>query len=467
MPYGVSTDENKSVTLFAYNHYPGGSTFYDKGSMRILDQRFYRFGTNNPRGTGPEGKPPVTYIRIPVTVYKGPKLPYKTWNPKVGKFTWKRAPITVYKLKKVRNPRVKPAKGLNLQPNPLQFCSSTMKVMPHSAKSLIGHHESAPGWSREYVGNIWSLDDVIGGGSLPHSVDHQAYLSGGTLGLINEASDKALRKLYASVNNSETNLLNTLAERAQTIGMLTDLVKRLGTAIYNAKRGNLYKAAQSLFPWGTKSPSKAIANDFLMFQYGVKPLIDDIDGLIKHLNNWEPFVFDVKASSTVKLDAIRAVYNTTYGINAEFVQTTTGKAQVTWKVRVKTTDNFARNLSRLGLTNLTATAWELIPWSHIIDWLLGVGKYLDTRDAFENLEVVYCTKTIFLKEDVLYDRSFGGRDSNGYVWQKAETQVIVSKALCERSLQSVPALPLPVPKNPFSTQHVANALAHLRQLSRK
>lgn len=287
MPYGASTDEYKNVTLFGYNHYPGGSTFTDMTTSRILDPRFYRLGTNASRGTGSSGQKPAEYIRIPVTVYKGPKLPYKTWNSKVNKFTWKRAPITVYKIKKVRSSRVKAARGLNLSPNPLQYASSFMQVMPHSTKSLLGVHESDPAWKREYVGNIWALEGVIGGAALPqvYFPAHQAYLSGGTSGLIGEASDRALRKLYASVNNSETNLLNVLAERAQTIGMLTDLVKRLGTAIYNAKRGNLYKAAQSLFPWGTKTPSKAIANDFLMFQYGVKPLIDDIDGIIKHLNS--------------------------------------------------------------------------------------------------------------------------------------------------------------------------------------
>jgi hypothetical protein len=61
-----------------------------------------------------------------------------------------------------------------------------------------------------------------------------------------------------------------------------------------------------------------------------------------------------------------------------------------WTVNVQTTrtydarfgilyepDALSRSMAQLGLTRPLSTAWELVPWSFVADWVFEFGKYLD------------------------------------------------------------------------------------------
>jgi len=467
MPYGNGPNTPNSARVKLKTGFPGGSTTQD------AEQVFHGFGVEyfNRAGRNAKIATASTCRRytgpmkvVPVTLYRGPRLPYKVLNKKIGKMVWARKPIKVYKLVPSKS-KVVYAKGLDLPPNPFTYYSKFVQPTINTSR-LRGEYYADKSWYAEIEGDLWSqFTAPYGSGPIPLSPDDSDALHPNLENLVYERDQKAIQKLYSKVKNQNVNLLNALGERAQTIKLLKDLVTRLVKALLALKRLNLLGAAMALLP--DISNSKSITNDFLLLQYGIRPLIDDINGLIDHLNKWETLQFDVKVSSTGVLEPFYESTEFYNGVRATCKKTTLGKCTVTYKARVRVKDNFNRNLTRLGLTNLNATAWELIPFSFLIDWIIPVGEYLNSTDAFDDLEIVYCSKTVFYKENMIFDRQFGGRDSQGYNWGYGASQCVVQKVKVIREiLTNPPALPFPAVKSPFSREHFYNLAALINSLRR-
>lgn len=467
MPYGNGSNKPNSARVRLKTGYPGGS------STSSSEQVFHGFGTDyfNRAGRNAKMATASTCRRytgpmkiVPVTLYRGPRLPYKVFNKKIGKPVWARKPITVYKLVPDKS-QVVYAKGLDLPPNPFTYYSKFVQPTINT-KSLRGVYSFDKSWFAEIEGDLWSqFTAPYGSGPIPSSPDDSDALHPNLENLVYERNQKAVQKLYSKVKNQNVNLLNALGERAQTIKLLRDLVKRLVKALLALKRFNLLGAAMALLP--NISNSTSISNEILLIQYGVRPLIDDINGLIDHLNKWEQLQFDVKVSSTGVLEPFHESTEFYNGVRATCKKTTLGKCTVTYKARLRVKDNFNRNLTRLGLTNLNATAWELIPFSFLVDWIIPIGEYLNTTDAFDDLEIVYCSKTVFYKENVIFDRQFGGRDSWGYNWGYGASQCVIQKVKVTRELLTTPPqLLFPALKSPFSQEHFLNFMALINSLRR-
>lgn len=55
---------------------------------------------------------------------------------------------------------------------------------------------------------------------------------------------------------------------------------------------------------------------------------------------------------------------------------------------------FAQRMSQTGLSNPLILAWELVPYSFVVDWFVGVGSYLNNLDATIGLQFNSGTKTL-------------------------------------------------------------------------
>lgn len=56
--------------------------------------------------------------------------------------------------------------------------------------------------------------------------------------------------------------------------------------------------------------------------------------------------------------------------------------------------------SRLGLTNPASIAWELVPFSFVVDWFGTVGEFLASWTDFDGLEFIQPMTTIMWKSSV-------------------------------------------------------------------
>lgn len=124
------------------------------------------------------------------------------------------------------------------------------------------------------------------------------------------------------------------------------------------------------------------ANRWLEYSYGWKPLVADIyeaaDQLINHTTN--SYVRISKRAKQVR------VINTTYP--GEFGGVVPAKVRLEFTTRVKMQAEFAlRNtlLQQLsGFTSLNPAniAWELQPYSFVVDWFFDVGGYMRNLESY-------------------------------------------------------------------------------------
>jgi len=57
-------------------------------------------------------------------------------------------------------------------------------------------------------------------------------------------------------------------------------------------------------------------------------------------------------------------------------------------LEVEASNTTLMRLEQFGLANPAALAWELIPFSFVADWFVGVGDYLNAQTALLGLTVV-------------------------------------------------------------------------------
>ncbi len=70
-------------------------------------------------------------------------------------------------------------------------------------------------------------------------------------------------------------------------------------------------------------------------------------------------------------------------------------ATISSRVRVDNPNLFLA--SRLGLTNPAAVAWELVPYSFVVDWFVNVGDYLNQFSEFHGVTLINPYHTIYTR----------------------------------------------------------------------
>jgi hypothetical protein len=119
--------------------------------------------------------------------------------------------------------------------------------------------------------------------------------------------------------------------------------------------------------------------------------------------------------------------------------------------------------NRLGVINPLAIAWELYPFSFVIDWFVPIGSVLTAATATAGLEFVsgHTTRSIQLE----YAEEGWGTGSQETLQQGMYRE---SWGLMQRGVESNFRFPVPyADTNPFGKNRqarAASALALLRQL---
>jgi hypothetical protein len=399
-----------------------------------------------------------------VAVPKGKRLAFKIWSKRLNKFVWARRHIAVKRLvKKFPPKKPKPKKGFDLPPNRLSYVGSTVAYFGDSQNVTVSNGSdtltlSGPLWaSFQPFGSNTTLEGTPASFLGRNVSDYfDSYVA--------EADANCIPRLYEKVKSQSVNLAQALVEYRQTAKLFKEVVIRLVKFWLQLKSGNLTKAIGGLFP----GSGKQLANDHLAIQYGVRPLLGDLEGIAKILTGARDVVFDIKVRKRINIPRTRIHYSDRpYGITwAKCEVHSSGYVEVKYKYRFKLSSPgmaLQRTLTELGFGNLNSLAWESIPFSFVVDWFLPIGSYLNNADAFDNLVVVHATKTVFRKETIEFRRTFGGSDS-GYTTSQGQSGFVNDRVTVDRSLTGVPSLAFPDFKDPVSKLHIANAIALLTQL---
>jgi hypothetical protein len=282
--------------------------------------------------------------------------------------------------------------------------------------------------------------------------------------------------MLSALKDMKVNLAQAAAEAHQTANMFAVTARRITSSFVALRRGNFSKAVSylgvgikptSFNRYKTlyeKDPFRAAANAWLELQYGWKPLLDDVYGAAETIareRGDRPLINTIRKTASVKRNHEAFSNNAGAGYTMTSSSRSAVNAMCSIAITYEVRNDALRLASSIGLTDPALLAWELLPYSFVVDWFLPVGGWLERANATSGL--------LFHKgscSELVRIVSSESHQSSSFAWNFVSDSEVGGghreDLIFERTvLGSFPANPLPQFKNPVSFGHLSNALALL------
>jgi len=230
----------------------------------------------------------------------------------------------------------------------------------------------------------WSRVVTISNGSIPQPAGGKA--SSGAFRSIYGQGIDVQNKLVKKLNSRDIDLGVALGEARETAHFVQGAMLSTYRAYQFARRGDVSGMLKALGVSRTSRASKQSYRDvldaasgvWLQYSYAVRPLLADVFGAMSALEKRleRPTMIERRARISSELDIAIATANglpgsieVEYSLKGELIS----KAGVVFQV-----DNpLLYTLSQVGLTNPLNVAWELVPFSFVVDWFTPIGAWFD------------------------------------------------------------------------------------------
>lgn len=221
----------------------------------------------------------------------------------------------------------------------------------------------------------WSKDDTREIGSI---IDQYANLR---TGISSNMRNQVVTGALTKIADQKVNLGENLATMGQTIRLLKDasstLLDALRSGYYNKSfRPFLLRSYRQLI---TDGISKRAAKHYLEYIYGLQPLVQDVFSLVdyaKKAGSKDLMLHShsgCQSTTTIGMGSwhhnSNSAWRTLNGVAHE-------KANCHLHARINPDYQGLRALNQLGLLNPVGVAWDVIPWSFVVDWFIPVGPVL-------------------------------------------------------------------------------------------
>jgi len=242
------------------------------------------------------------------------------------------------------------------------------------------------------------------------------------------AYDDLFNKSYATLKgriSGQAMWLVNLAEYNQSLRMMTERLVQIARFTNRLRKLDFVGAARVLGLDGKPakvSYMRSMANNWLEYSFGWKPLIEDIYSTIDLLQNPIKSIRPKGASSdTYYFDS-----NPNFGgaIWSRKRQLGLKVTQQGCEVTISNPNLYLAN--NLGLVNPATLAWELIPFSFVVDWFANVGDFLASGTDFLGLTVTkpwrtaHCRASVTMESHNIYDDPVDNRSQfNAHYTERA------------------------------------------------
>lgn len=248
--------------------------------------------------------------------------------------------------------------------------------------------------------NLWvgSTYYTHGGGS--YAIDEEGDRGVGSVPLVQpDISDylynNCLSDMYDQVRG-QIDLAVEMAQAGQTIGMVRGATKVVDFArdLFNSVRRGRPQGLIARFLRGSGGRfdrTKTVSQLWLEYQYGWRPLVqtvfDCVDALMKPArgDSWPLLVLKSRANVRESIDVFRDS-NLQANVDVPYFRESVkgfmqsrGELMTQWRIP----ESRLLDLSRWSSLSPFGIAWELLPFSFVVDWFVNVGGYVrDLESAF-------------------------------------------------------------------------------------
>lgn len=275
----------------------------------------------------------------------------------------------------------------------------------------------------------------------PPKVRYRTYKSDPFLALQSKGSieseavsiSKAVQRFYSNAKELQSSIGVTIAEAPRTFRLVADTATRIARAFKHLRRGQIGQAFNSL-NYSDRLLERRLRNQYLLSmrrargslqkrdaafnfasqawleaQYGWRPLISEVFNACEDLASRfiaEPADISIRGGYSYKGSYTWSV-NTSgaweslgwpkgYTLNAPS-DSNKLERKIGYVVYVKVIDDSLRTRKNLGMTNPAEVAWELLPWSFVIDWFVPIGDYLQALTATQGVQFLRGSRSILYK----------------------------------------------------------------------
>lgn len=195
------------------------------------------------------------------------------------------------------------------------------------------------------------------------------------------AYNQAYEKLKTSSQAGGAGWAENLAQINKSRQLVNQRSVQLATFVKHLVAKDFKRAARTLrTPVPSKvSNRKAVSQNFLEFEYGVKPVVSDLKESLDIITG-DPFERAVRGRASEYIRKLQVV-NYSAGSNPKQILTqrirTEGVITVTCRATMRVLNPNAYLANQLGLID-PALPWKLIPFSFIVDWFVNVEQVISS-----------------------------------------------------------------------------------------
>lgn len=199
--------------------------------------------------------------------------------------------------------------------------------------------------------------------------------------------NKAYGKLVSALGEASLWAVN-IAEHKQAYGMIAARATTLWRFAKAINRFDIPLAARilgvsvppRLRHFDPRRTAKSVGNLWLEFHFGWEPLVQDIGAGISTLTKpIQPKKLVGKGKGTTFEK---------WGVPGQNAFTATYDSKVRMECKATVTNPNLFIASQLGFVNPLAIAWELVPFSFVVDWFVNVGQVLGSMTDFAGVTLV-------------------------------------------------------------------------------
>lgn len=267
--------------------------------------------------------------------------------------------------------------------------------------------------------------------------------------------DILMLKHREKIGGKATNMLDIVRTRHETVGMIAGNVRAIATAYRHLRKGKWKKAKRALRVTKSHEPiGKDVPARWLELQYGWLPLLGDIHAIGNQMFR-EP-VFSVRSTRFKTEDFKGGRTFEDMGHQVRNIYSERVVTRYTFVTEFEILSPAVTTLDNLGVLNPGLVAWEAVPFSFVLDWLIPIGDWIGTLTDLKGVRIKRHYYTQASEHTIL-----GSVDTRFRYVPYGEPTIMAVRYRAKVRHAEMPYIPLPRFKNPLSLSHFANAFSLL------